>query len=178
MKLRKVKAFGFKTFAEPTTLDFTNGITAIVGPNGSGKSSLLRAAAGQLGAVDAPALALPDAPLIDALSGTVEDRLATLAGCGSAVSEPPRAAIALPAEPAMARPPAAQPLTGLSAAEVVALLGEPDFRRAEPPAELWQYRSADCVLDLFLYGDAAGARVVIADAGNVRRSNGTPRIQQ
>jgi len=90
-------------------------------------------------------------------AGTV---LGLLAGCGSAVSEPPRAAIALPAEPAMARPPAAQPLTGLSAAEVVALLGEPDFRRAEPPAELWQYRSADCVLDLFLYGDAAGARVV------------------
>ena len=43
MKLRKVKAFGFKTFAEPTTLDFTNGITAIVGPNGSGKSNLVDA---------------------------------------------------------------------------------------------------------------------------------------
>ncbi|MDP9025161.1 MAG: AAA family ATPase, partial [Candidatus Eremiobacteraeota bacterium] len=43
MKLRKIKAFGFKTFAEPTTLDFTNGITAIVGPNGSGKSNLVDA---------------------------------------------------------------------------------------------------------------------------------------
>jgi ABC-type glutathione transport system ATPase component len=48
------------------------------------KSSLLRAAGAQLGAVDAFALGLPDAPLIDALPGTVEDRLATLAGCGLA----------------------------------------------------------------------------------------------
>ena len=36
----------------------------------------------QLGAVDASALELPDVPLIDALPGTIEDRLATLAGCG------------------------------------------------------------------------------------------------
>src|SRR5262249_23166002 len=48
----------------------------------SGKSSLLRAAAEQLGAVDAFALPLPDAPLIDALPGTIDERLATLAGCG------------------------------------------------------------------------------------------------
>jgi len=52
------------------------------GPSGSGKSSLLRAVAQQLQAVDAFALPLPDAPLIDALPGTVQDRLATLAGCG------------------------------------------------------------------------------------------------
>ncbi len=43
MKLRKVRAFGFKTFAEPTTLDFGDGMTAIVGPNGSGKSNLVDA---------------------------------------------------------------------------------------------------------------------------------------
>ncbi|MEO9262562.1 MAG: chromosome segregation protein SMC, partial [Candidatus Baltobacteraceae bacterium] len=43
MKLRKIKAFGFKTFAEPTTLEFSNGITAIVGPNGSGKSNMVDA---------------------------------------------------------------------------------------------------------------------------------------
>ena len=43
MKLKKIKAFGFKTFAEPTTLDFSNGITAVVGPNGSGKSNLVDA---------------------------------------------------------------------------------------------------------------------------------------
>jgi chromosome segregation protein len=43
VKLRKIKSFGFKTFADPTTLEFTGGITAIVGPNGSGKSNLVDA---------------------------------------------------------------------------------------------------------------------------------------
>jgi chromosome segregation protein len=43
VKLKKIKAFGFKTFAEPTALDFERGITAIVGPNGSGKSNLVDA---------------------------------------------------------------------------------------------------------------------------------------
>ncbi len=43
MKLKRVKAFGFKTFAEPTTVEFSGGITAVVGPNGSGKSNLVDA---------------------------------------------------------------------------------------------------------------------------------------
>jgi chromosome segregation protein len=43
VKLRKIKTFGFKTFAEPTTLEFPGGITAIVGPNGSGKSNIVDA---------------------------------------------------------------------------------------------------------------------------------------
>src|SRR5579871_3734037 len=43
MKLQRIRSFGFKTFAEPTTLDFGDGVTAIVGPNGSGKSNLVDA---------------------------------------------------------------------------------------------------------------------------------------
>ncbi|MBV9234058.1 MAG: chromosome segregation protein SMC [Candidatus Eremiobacteraeota bacterium] len=43
MKLRRISAFGFKTFADPTRLEFEDGITAIVGPNGSGKSNLVDA---------------------------------------------------------------------------------------------------------------------------------------
>ncbi len=43
MKLKHIRSFGFKTFAEPTTLEFGNGVTAIVGPNGSGKSNLVDA---------------------------------------------------------------------------------------------------------------------------------------
>ncbi len=43
MKLKSIKTFGFKTFAEPTALEFADGITAIVGPNGSGKSNLIDA---------------------------------------------------------------------------------------------------------------------------------------
>jgi chromosome segregation protein len=43
MRLTTLKVFGFKTFAEATTLDFNSGITAVVGPNGSGKSNLVDA---------------------------------------------------------------------------------------------------------------------------------------
>jgi chromosome segregation protein len=43
VKLRRIRSFGFKTFAEPTVLEFDDGITAIVGPNGSGKSNLVDA---------------------------------------------------------------------------------------------------------------------------------------
>ncbi|MDQ6930819.1 MAG: AAA family ATPase, partial [Candidatus Eremiobacteraeota bacterium] len=43
MKLKSIKAFGFKTFAEQTTLEFSSGVTAVVGPNGSGKSNLVDA---------------------------------------------------------------------------------------------------------------------------------------
>lgn len=43
MQLKSIKTFGFKTFAEPTSLQFGGGITAVVGPNGSGKSNLIDA---------------------------------------------------------------------------------------------------------------------------------------
>src|SRR5262245_12159269 len=69
--------------AENLALDVRPGdLVLFTGPSGSGKSSILRAAAAQLGAADATSLALPNLPLIDALPGEVEDRLATLAGCG------------------------------------------------------------------------------------------------
>ncbi|HEX6843130.1 MAG TPA: hypothetical protein VF113_16465 [Stellaceae bacterium] len=71
-------------------------------------------------------------------------------------SEPPPA----PAGPAAMRVPELPVLTGMDPAQVIALLGEPDWRRPEPPAELWQYRNADCVLDVFLYAEAGRYRVL------------------
>ncbi len=42
-------------------------------------------------------------------------------------------------------------LLGQSLGEVVLELGTPDFRRRDPPARLWQYRTRRCILDVYFY---------------------------
>ncbi len=77
-------------------------------------------------------------------------------------------------EPAATRAPPApsdlpsdvQQLRGLPAAELARRLGEPDFVREEPPAVVWQYRSEDCVLDLFFYRSGDELLVAYAETRN------------
>ena len=43
MYLKKIHAYGFKSFAEKLNIELDSGITAVVGPNGSGKSNIVDA---------------------------------------------------------------------------------------------------------------------------------------
>ncbi len=53
-------------------------------------------------------------------------------------------------------------LRNLTASDLLARFGQPDFTRHEAEAEIWQYRGNSCVLDLFLY--PSGDDLKVADA--------------
>jgi hypothetical protein len=50
-------------------------------------------------------------------------------------------------------------LSGLTATETRSLFGPPVLVRHEPPAEIWQYRSDSCVLDIYLYTDTTPTKI-------------------
>lgn len=73
MRIERLEIAGFKSFAEPVTLEFGEGATAVVGPNGCGKSNIADAVFWVLGELGA---------------GTIRARGKELIFSGSALREP------------------------------------------------------------------------------------------
>lgn len=67
-------------------------------------------------------------------------------------------------QPGTSDPVRSAAILGLDSGAVRKLLGEPGLIRRETPAEVWQYRTTDCVLDVVLYDHATGPRVAYAEA--------------
>ncbi len=60
-------------------------------------------------------------------------------------------------------------LVGQPGATLTPYLGEPSLKRSEPPAEIWQYATPDCLLFLFLYRESQGMTVKHLDARDRQR---------
>ena len=56
MRLRKIRLAGFKSFVDPTTLEFPGHIVGVVGPNGCGKSNVIDAVRWVMGEISARSL--------------------------------------------------------------------------------------------------------------------------
>lgn len=85
-------------------------------------------------------------------------------------------------EPASATVSAPLQMSGLKAlagrrpTEIQRILGRPDLRRNEPPAMLWQYRDADCVLNLFFYRERGTDRLVHMETWQRNLAGGTTPV--
>ncbi|MEE8271848.1 MAG: hypothetical protein V3R98_08975 [Alphaproteobacteria bacterium] len=67
-------------------------------------------------------------------------------------------------------------LIGLPPSEISAMLGEPELRRQEPPAEVWQYRTDRCVFDLYFYTEDGASQAIYYEARD--RANGDVDVGQ
>lgn len=86
-----------------------------------------------------------------------------LAGCVTGEADGDRKALtageSYAAGSSLSRDPAQ--LIGAPPERLLAALGEPRAQRREQPAEVWQYRGRDCVLDVFFYAAAADSKKVV-----------------
>jgi hypothetical protein len=55
-------------------------------------------------------------------------------------------------------------LVGLDNAAVLRALGDPQWIRKEMPAQVWQYATADCIVDLYLYDRNGALKVTFVEA--------------
>ena len=65
---------------------------------------------------------------------------------------------------------------GRSSESILAALGEPEMRRREPPVEVWQYRSDQCVFDVYFDAVNAGTGPVVVFYEARNRTEGTTEI--
>lgn len=111
--------------------------------------------------VPAPAVTRAAPPALAANSAPHAPRPAALTALPDDVEEPPPSyEKAEPTDPAK--------VMGLARGEIEKLLGRPGLVRQEAPAEVWQYQSRGCVLDLFMYEASADYEVVYIEARDVK----------
>lgn len=67
--------------------------------------------------------------------------------------------------------PSPKQILGLVSEEVHKMLGVPDFKHYDPPAEIWQYRKDRCLLDVFLYADKHQPNVLRVRHAEARSRN-------
>ena len=56
MRLRKIRLSGFKSFVDPTSIEFPGSVVGVVGPNGGGKSNIIDAVRWVMGEISARSL--------------------------------------------------------------------------------------------------------------------------
>lgn len=78
------------------------------------------------------------------------------------------------AAPDLAKPARPEDVLGLAAAAIEKLLGRPELVRRDAPAEVWQYRSESCVVDLYLYREKSDYRVAFIEARDRSAAGMTP----
>lgn len=85
----------------------------------------------------------------------------------SKTAHPGKVSVPLPKEitrgAASLKQKSAKEFKGYKAKSLVGLIGRPDFVRRDGLAQIWQYRSNACILDLFMYGATTDKKVKHAE---------------